>query len=176
MKTARIPMIFSALALVISLTGAGAYAASQVNGGTIMNHTIGVGKLTTQALKQLKGQQGARGWKGDPGVNGAIGIPGIQGVPGTPGAAGVAGLPGGFNPAKVTYTAGNQVSIAPGALATAVATCPVGTKVVGGGFFSSITFPDLSAPASDGSGWIAIFDNESTIFVNAWAYAVCAAP
>jgi hypothetical protein len=176
MNTARIPMIFSALALVISLTGAGAYAASQVNGGTIMNHTIGVAKLTPKAVKQLKGNTGDRGLRGYDGISGSDGTPGITG------AAGVAGQPGGFNPAKVIYVTGASVIVPtevypgdPNIIQSAVANCPAGSKAVGGGFFSSIAHAGASAPFADGHGWFVIVENDTSIAINVNAYVACAA-
>ena len=64
----RLSIILSSLALVVALTAGGAYAASStvLNGANIKNHTIGLAKLTPKAVKQLKGQRGARlprpGW------------------------------------------------------------------------------------------------------------------
>lgn len=170
---ARIPMILSVLALAISLTGVGGvYAAGLVNGTTIMNHTIGVGKLTPQAVKQLKGHDG---------FNGVDGIPGVQGVPGPAGAAGVAGavgatgVAGGFNPAKVTYVQGPTVTLLPGQIGSAIATCAVGSKAIGGGFFSSVAHVGGSVPNFGGAFWGTAVLNDTPINVDINAYAVCAA-
>jgi hypothetical protein len=57
----------------------------------------------------------------------------------------------------------------------AVATCPVGTKVIGGGYFASIAHPVASEPAADGSGWIAVLQNQSSISVSGYAFAACSA-
>lgn len=173
MKTARVPLIFSALALVISLTGAGAYAASQVNGSTIMNGSIGVAKLTPKAVKQLQGKRGERGWKGDAGLNGSAGL---TGSPGLTGAAGATGVAGGFDPKKVTYVSSSTTYIAPGDQGVAFAFCPVGTKAVGGGFSTDYFNPTgTSAPSADGAAWIASVWNDMAFTIEANAYAVCAA-
>ena len=175
MNTARIPLIFSALALVTSLTGAGAYAASQVNGSTIMNGSIGVAKLTPKAVKQLKGNKGDRGFRGLDGYDGNDGIDGV-GTPGATGASGATGLAGGFDPAKVSYIAGPSTMIFAGSTnGTLSATCPAGTKVISGGFFSTVGYSYLSAPSTNNVTWQVWIDATGSADGEGWAYAVCAA-
>lgn len=178
MKTARIPLIFSALALVISLTGAGAYAASQVNGSTIMNGSIGVAKLSPKAVKQLKGAKGDRGFRGLDGFDGVDGIDGVgtPGATGASGANGAAGVAGGFDPAKVSYVAGPSTTIFAGSTdGTLAATCPAGTKVISGGWFSSVGYSYLSAPSTNNLTWQVWIDATGAPTGSGWAYAVCAA-
>jgi hypothetical protein len=175
----RTSIILSALALIVSLTASGAYAASQMSGSTIMNGTIGVAKLTPKAIKQLKGN------KGDTGARGATGAPGLVGAAGAAGlngSAGATGLTGGFNPAKVTYVTGATVTVPtaaypgdPNVVQAAQANCPAGSKAVGGGFFSSITHAGASAPFADGHGWFVIVENDTSIPVGVNAYVACAA-
>jgi pilus assembly protein FimV len=135
----RTPTILSALALVISLTGTSAYAATQISGASIKDGSIGAATLTPDAINQLRGAKGDTGSRGPVGRDGATGDPGLPGAPGAPGSAGAAGqpgsagtsgqpgpagaasvppvgspaVPGGFDPAKVTYVTGASVN-APG--------------------------------------------------------------
>jgi hypothetical protein len=164
----RLPLIVSALALVVSLTGASAFAATQINGTSIKDHSIPVAKLTRTAITQLHGAAGADGETGDPGQPGASGIPGPQGVP---------GVAGGFDPRKVAYVTGPVSMIAPGQTLAISAVCAPGSKVVGGGYFASIN--DVGATEPDvygGTQWGVIVQNNTSIYVNAWAYAVCVSP
>jgi hypothetical protein len=170
----RIPLILSALALTVALTGVGAQAAGVFDGSQIMNGTIGVAKLTPKAIKQLHGLKGERGPRGVAGIDGA------NGIAGAPGQIGAAGAAGGFNPAKVMYVTGPTISLPPypsvGYTATAIASCPAGTKAIGGGFFASINNIGASLATPDGSSWGVILQNMTTISTTANAYAVCAAP
>jgi hypothetical protein len=161
----RLPLVLSALALVVSLTGVSAFAATQINGSTIRNHTITANKLTPNAITQLHGAEGPAGEAGEAGLPGAVGP---QGVPGLSGAA------GGFDPNKVAYVTGPTSSIAPGQTLVITANCTPGSKVVGGGYFSSIN--DVGATEPDvygGTEWAVIVQNNTGIYVNSWAYAVC---
>jgi hypothetical protein len=189
--TARIPMILSATALAVSLTGVGGvYAAGLVNGSTIMNHTIGIGKLTPKAVHQLQGHRGVDGANGTDGVDsmdgvgiqgpaGLQGVPGIQGVAGLNGATGAKGL---IDLSKVSYWQGSVVTIWPGLSDAIRVECPAGNKVLGGGFdTSSVNQVGTSGPTSfsdGGYGWSAIVCNDETNGSNitAAAYAVCVAP
>ena len=174
MLTNRLAMITSVTALVVSLTGAGAFAATQIDGATIKNGSIGVAKLSPKAIKQLhgaKGERGLRGFSGNDGSDGAIGSAGPAGAPGPA---------GGFNPAKVVYVTGPTVTMGvypdPSYIATAIATCPAGYKAISGGFFASINDVAASVNTGDGSGWGVILANGSSITTTGNAYAVCAAP
>jgi hypothetical protein len=166
MTSNRISLALSSLALVVALTGAGAIAASAINGASIKRGTIPADRLTANARATLKGKTGPQGPAGYDGSQGPQGSPGAQG------AAGISGANGGFDPAKVTYITGPDVPVASGAIATATATCPLGYIAIAGGFFSSITH----AAYSNGGGpsWSVIVNNDSLISVNVRAYAVCA--
>jgi hypothetical protein len=166
----RLSLILSALALVVSLTGVSAFAASQISGTTIKNHSITANKLTAAAISQL---HGAEGPQGDSGYDG---VPGSAGAPGTPGAPGAPGVAGGFDPAKVTYVTGPASAIYPGQTLGISAYCAAGSKVVSGGYFSSIN--DVGATEPDtygGTRWYVIVQNNTSIVTNVWAYAVCVA-
>lgn len=109
----------SGLALGVALVGVGggAYAATQINGNSIKNHTVGIVKFKPAAVKALKGKTGpagavgARGPAGSNGLNGANGLNGVTSV-GQPGQAGPAGAgvtPLTFGPFAYTQLDHNQV-------------------------------------------------------------------
>jgi hypothetical protein len=173
----RIPTILSGLALTVSLTGAGAFAAVQIDGSSIKNGTIGIAKLTPKAVKQLRGAHGDRGDRGRAGATGTAGLTGAAGPPGAP------GLAGGLDPAKVTYVTGPSGPIPTGSTFTFTALCPPGSKVVGGGYHSGANQPftvaiqaSSSSPIPDGSGWQASILNSAIVTFFGNAYAVCVAP
>jgi hypothetical protein len=57
------------------------------------------------------------------------------------------------------------------------AICPPGSKVTGGGYFSSINNVGATEPdVAGGASWSVIVQNNTGINVDSWAYAVCAAP
>lgn len=118
----RAPVAFSALALIVSLTGIGgaAYASGVINGASIRNHTIGLVKLKPATIKALKGARGpagpagAAGPAGSNGVGGAPGSNGINGVSsvgpqGQTGPAGAGVTPLTFGPYAYTQLDHNQV-------------------------------------------------------------------
>lgn len=170
MTTHRISLALSATALVVALTGAGAIAASQINGASIKRGTIPADRLTANARATLKGKTGPAGPRGFSGLDGAAST-----VPGPQGPAGLGGANGGFDPAKVIYVTGADVAILSGQIGSATAACPFGTVVVGGGGFNSITANGASGPLGGGTGWFIVVNNESLITINVHAIAVCAA-
>lgn len=102
--------------------------------------------------KGARGDVGPQGAKGDPGPQGPKGDPGVQGEQGPKGDTGPQGAPGepgavrGYRIVKVTSQGG-----------FAIAQCPDGEKVLGGG--GSAGEDDViagSAPTDDGTGWIAV--------------------
>jgi hypothetical protein len=116
------------------------------------------------------------------GSAGPAGPAGLAGAVGPQGPAGANGANGGFDPDKVSYTAGAFVSIPPGSADTSVAPCPAGSKVVGGGFYSDAwlnggLYVTDQGPLDDGSGWYMDFYNSASASTDAFvqAYAVCAA-
>jgi hypothetical protein len=160
----RLPLIFSTLALVISLTGAGAYAASQVSGTTIMNHTIGIGKLTPLAVKQLKGHNGQNG---------------TDGLDGSDGYNGANGVNGGFDPAKISYVQGPATTLIGGtAYNTLSVACPAGTKVISGSWSSDLGDDYYGKPSIDGASYSVLIATYGYAGFTGTgnAYAVCAAP
>ena len=157
-------MIVAMIALFVALSGvAVASTTGLINGAQIKDHSISFAKLTPGAVALLHGQKGP---KGDPGPSGT---------------QGTQGPPGGFNPNKVTYVQGTPVSIDPFSVTqtavTLTATCPAGSKALGGGGFNSITTIGASFASSDGTSWNMIVINESTITVpGLFAFAVCGSP
>ncbi|WIT11735.1 DNRLRE domain-containing protein [Paucibacter sediminis] len=118
------------------------------------------------------GLTGATGAKGATGATGAIGATGPAGIQGPQGQAGVSGHQ------RVSAT----TSIPASFLATLVASCPSGKKVLGGG----VQFPSLgsqldqlklvmhqSYPSSD-SSWQVYFSNTNAFAVQATVWAICA--
>ena len=117
------------------------------------------------------GPQGPQGPKGDPGSPGPKGDPGAQGVQGPKGdtgAQGPQGEPGavrGYRVVRVTSQGG-----------TAIAPCPEGEKVLGGG--GSAGLDDViaaSAPNGDATGWVVVrLPVQPPIQGSMAAWAICA--
>jgi hypothetical protein len=77
----------------------------------------------------------------------------------------------------LTYVLGPQTDLPPNSDAiTLTATCPAGTKVVGGGGAPFIALQGASiASDNNGSGWSLIVINTTGVDIpNAFAFAVCA--
>ena len=89
------------------------------------------------------------------------------------GPAGRPGAPGGFDPSKVGYVIGPTLKANPNEAVTAIASCPAGTKVIGGGYFS-IGRVAASAPLGDGSGWRVVAGNDTTVALDVTSVAICA--
>jgi len=89
--------VIAALALFVALGGGAAWAGGLIPGSRIRNHSISTRKLTTRAIKSLRGTTGPMGPQGTPGTPG--GPPGPQGPAGPQGATGPRGLTGATGPA-----------------------------------------------------------------------------
>lgn len=151
-------------ALLLALSGsATAATVALITGKQIKNGSIELVDLSPAAKRALKGQRGPEG------------PPGAQGPAGPAGLAGAPGAPGGFDPAKVSYVTGPSTTIPSGAVASVHATCPQGTKVIGGGHFANINHVG-GEQTFDGRTWTVIVLNDTLIDVDANAFAVCAAP
>ena len=163
MKRPSPAMIVALVALFAALSGTAVAAGTGlITGAQIKDHSIGLNDIAPQAVAKLRGHAGARG------PVGPIGPTGAQ------------GLAGGFDPSKISYVQGPATDLPPNGAAgvqTLTATCPAGTKVVGGGGFPSIALEGASLPSPDGSGWSIIVINDTTVDIpNAAAFAVCVAP
>jgi hypothetical protein len=67
-------------------------------------------------------------------------------------------------------------TFAPGEIEFVEAVCPPGTKVIGGGYFASIMHVAADKTHGSGTTWSVLINNDTSIFVQANAHAVCAAP
>jgi hypothetical protein len=93
-----------------------------------------------------KGDSGPQGPKGDPGAQGAQGVQGPKGDTGAQGPQGEPGKVHGYRVVRVTSQGG-----------TAIAQCPDGEKVVGGGGTAGLDDAlAASAPSSDATGWVVV--------------------
>jgi len=142
--------IVSTLTLLLVLAGGSAYAA---------NHYLITkrSQIKPSVFRQLRGRVGATG---------------------TPGALGPTGPTG---PAGLTSYTGAQSSTVnnpSGAQDVAIANCPAGENVLGGGGFGSATGTGqsitTSEPANNDSGWLVAMSNTSGSNANFVAYAICA--
>jgi hypothetical protein len=122
--------MIASLALFVALGGTAAFASGLISGAQIKDHTIPAKKLTNSAIKSLRGQRGPAGQTGATGPAGATGASGPQGPSGPAGTAGIA---------QVTSVLSTPTTIPGNSVDTAVATCPAGSTVVGGGFVVSNT-------------------------------------
>jgi collagen triple helix repeat protein len=128
-----------------------------------------------------EGPRGPAGDTGPAGETGAAGAPGPQGPPGLTGAAGASGATGPQGPSgPAGGVAGRQlVSSGPVSMVeertTAVATCPVGTVVVGGGFDGPLEVTIYTSGPSGSRAWVVLGYNPDTRIpwqMSAWAICV----
>ncbi len=130
------------------------------------------------------GEPGPVGPQGDPGPAGApgpAGEPGPVGPAGAPGEPGLAGAPGISGWEQITSTA---VSLPTGGTKAAVARCPAGKQVFGGGFTSPgpgstvVESRPVSGPVAGDTrtapGWLVWARNPSGPDSTLSAYALCA--
>src|SRR5207342_511938 len=84
------------VALFVALGGTSFAAAGVIRGTQIAPHSIPKNRLTSGAIKSLKGGRGAQGVPGAQGAQGPAGAgpPGAQGPPGAAGPTGLAGAKG----------------------------------------------------------------------------------
>lgn len=187
MKVHRLILVLVAVAaLAAGMFGGQAVAAVEtlITGKQIKDGSIGLVDLSSKAKKSLRGQTGTRGPTGPAGQVGPVGP---------------AGANGGFDPSKVIYVEGSSVNSKDGNTHTAVATCPPGMKVIGGGYFvGSHTGPVsvVESRARDASGWYVSVSSTQYVYLyetptngkpagtpvsayssaDFYATAVCAAP
>jgi Collagen triple helix repeat (20 copies) len=126
--------------------------------------------------KGAKGDVGPQGPKGDPGPQGPKGDQGIQGAQGIQGEAGPKGDTGPQGPAGEVRGYTIVTALAPQDIDIAVAHCPPGTKVIGGGGTAGLDAVIVaSAPDGNGTGWNVVRDADSRPFqASMAAYAICA--
>lgn len=136
-------------------------------------------KIAPAVRNALRGPQGPAGAPGAPGATGNPGTPGAAGPAGNPGATGPAGPAGAIDLSKLRQVEGPKVTVAPGDIDGAIATCPAGHRVTGGGFVSIGVDEKVyaSAPNVPGTGWVVMLDNRASMYtVTGSAYALCVAP
>jgi hypothetical protein len=164
------------LALFAALGGS-AYAAVTVTGknitdGTITgmdikNRSLGTNKLSLKAVSSLTGQRSPASRQGSAGPQGDPGPKGDRGPKGDPGVSG--------------YQQVDAVSAFDSSTSkSATASCPAGTKVIGGGAFVNATGGPVAVQTSvalaNGLGWSATA-YETAAFAGTWnvtARAICA--
>jgi len=176
--------VIATIALFVALAGTATAGTVFITGKQIKNGSIGLVDLSASAKKALKGQRGPAGPAGPAGIQGDQGNPGVAGPVGPVGPAGptgtqgVAGPAGGFDPAKVTYVKGADVTVAPASYGSATATCPAGTAALSGGWFvdSSSVGEVFGNGTLDGKSWtLYVFNWDTTDTATVTPYAVCAA-
>ena len=159
-------MIVAILALVVGLGGTATAARTLIGSKDIANGAIKARNIAPGAVTLAKIAPAARA--------------ALQGTSGPQGPSGPSGPAGGFDLNKISRVVGAEVTILPGQLGSALATCPVGHKVVGGGFvtigFDQTVF--ASAPSIDGTTWVVLLDNANALVTDLTgsAYALCVAP
>jgi hypothetical protein len=118
--------------------------------------------------KGAKGDIGPEGPKGDPGPPGPKGDQGIQGEQGPKGDTGEQGPPGRIE--------GYEIVRADTDSFTAVASCPEGKKVLGGGGSTFLEGQlEISVPAADGTAWVVEKSvPEPPVAKGTGAWAICA--
>jgi hypothetical protein len=133
---------------------------------TLTNGHIKPASLLAASFKPGQLPAGPKGDKGDKGDKGEKGDKGDKGAKGDPGLSGY----------KVVQTA--PMTLAANASVLARATCPTGTKPIGGGGHQSSAIGAVAFIASsipiDERQWQAIFKNPTGTQATVWAYAVCA--
>jgi hypothetical protein len=181
------------LALFVALSSTG-YAAStklmpknsvgsaQVINGSLRKVDINAGTLTAlRGAKGARGLQGPAGPQGSQGPQGAQGAQGAQGLQGLQGAKGDTGPPG---PVSLIYVASNTTPLPAGTIGYALAWCPAGMVVTGGGAFTDSSDPGVSVHSSfiatsDGTNpdqWVVAMNNASATDTTFDAEAMCAHP
>jgi hypothetical protein len=133
------------------------------------------GQIKPSVLRQLRGNNGARGAQG---LQGPEGTAGVQGPPGAQGLVGAAGPPGptGFV-GKLVEVTGPNVSVVKGTPEDSVAFCPSGDQVVSGGYAANFTHPTENAVVFDGpeegTSWEVVAENEGGNESHIEAIALC---
>ena len=130
------------------------------------------------------GAPGPAGTSGPAGVNGDPGPAGPAGVNGDPGPAGPPGAPGTPGVSGWEYVVSSAVLLPAGGTRSAVARCPAGKQVIGGGFTSPgvgstvveshPVFGPVAGDSRTTPGWIVWARNPSGPDSTLTAYALCA--
>jgi hypothetical protein len=157
---------------------------TMVAAGMALLAILGLAQATDAKNAREKGVEAARrkkksGKKGPPGAPGAQGLPGEPGEPGPPGEPGLPGPPGLSNYLRVEGDPSAQGQ----ALSKEVnATCPNGTKALGGGYDIPFVSPSgslaeinvyMNQPTSDTVWTVGAADNSGSSW-SIQAFVICA--
>jgi hypothetical protein len=143
----------------------------------VIDSTASCQRGETMLSWNVTGPRGPQGPIGPAGMTGATGPQGPQGVPGPQGPQGLPGLPGTSGLSGVVRI---QVDSAFDDVATkeVFAACPIGTRVLGGGYFFAFGGPTVpmreNLPSLDLDGWFVGGTNEANTPWSVSAVAVCA--
>jgi hypothetical protein len=156
--------VLAAAIVAVLISATSATAAFVVTSANIKNGTIKLADISPGAKRALRGQRGPRGFTGAPGAQGP---------------QGVMGPAGGFDPAKVSYVEGAEVTIAPLSFSEAKATCPVGAKAISGGWLADplgvVEIRDTRTFDSGGSWTVHAYNWDEFDNATVTPFAVCAA-
>lgn len=175
----KVSLALSVIALGAAV-GSPAVAANFVTSANIKNGSIASVDIKNGSITLAKLSAAARaGMKGDPGTPGVVGTPGAAGPAGTAGAPGPTGTPGATGApgglSNVQFVLGFAIDLAPGAVQTVSATCPVGSRVIGGGFFASVAGVGGSVGVVSDNGWHVVLHNTTSVTATGvFAQAACA--
>jgi hypothetical protein len=166
-------------ALLFALSGTSYAAASSL----VPANSVGTRQVINHSLlkQDFKSGQLPRGARGARGPAGPVGARGPAGPTGLTGAKGDPGPPG---PVNLTYVSSVDTPLPAGAQANAVAQCPAGTVVTGGGAFTdststAVTVNTSTIGSSDNATpdeWLVAMNNASASATTFSAQAVCAQP
>lgn len=164
------------VALLFALSGTSYAAATKL----LPPNSVGTKQVVNRSLlkKDFKSGQLPRGPRGPVGMKGAAGP---AGPAGPAGAAGAQGPPG---PVSLTYASSADIALPAGTQGNAVATCPAGMVVTGGGAFTDSTDSAVSVNSSyiatsNGSTpdqWAVAMNNASASATTFSAEAICTHP
>lgn len=170
------PVALVVITALIASSGT-AVAGKLVTSKKIKDGTIQLKDISNKAKGALQGSTGPAGAPGPAGTDGAPGTPGTDGAPGPAGPAG---------PISLKYVIAADVPTAAAGQFTSLATCPAGTSVTGGGFYSSsptagVMQANSSFPVDDASdadsipnnGWRVYIDVADAVAHTLRAYAIC---
>jgi Collagen triple helix repeat (20 copies) len=170
------------LALFMALGGTSLAAANSL----VPKNSVGTTQVINGSLlkKDFKAGQLVRGLRGRAGRAGANGAAGAQGPAGPAGAAGAAGTPGPPGPVSLTYATSADIALPAGTQKEAIATCPAGMVVTGGGAFAdsldtAVSVNSSFATTSDGTTpdqWAVEMNNASATATTFSAQAICTHP
>ncbi len=139
-----------------------------------------LGTQGPQGPRGFPGSDDADGMDGADGQDGAVGATGPMGPPGAPGPPGPVGV------SEYQRVAGTCTAIPPTRANGVQATCPAGTKALGGGVFwyddAACTIPAIdltlqvssSGPTSDTLWDAGVLNNDRGVTLYAQARAICA--